>query len=401
MIAETTLARKLKLERSIKRFYIYRSIQSLFFLTPILILFLLETGLSMTQVFILEAIYTLVAVLLAIPCGLFSDNFGRKRSIFLSSATMFIACLVYALSFKFYQFLIAEIIWALSYALYMGSEQAFVYDTLLDLERPEDYKKVYGTSAFITLFVFGIASLIGGYIGAISLRLAILATLIPFFIAMFIPVTFVEPKIHKSEKHSLTQLKESLVFVRHHKRIKHLITYFAVLIGITYISFFFVQPYLKAIGFPVKMLGYIYIIGFVLEAMGAKFADLIERKIGEKKSLVSMAFFSAFALLCTGLIWTKIAVIFPLLLFFIYGFADPIISFYINEHIVSHRRGTVMSIKNMARGIVTALVTPLFGYLTDAFSLKTSILTSAGILIFGFVILMIGIFVTKDFEVYS
>ena len=49
----------------------------------------------------------------------------------------------------------------------------------------------------------------------------------------------------------------------------------------------------------------------------------------------------------------------------LYGFVSPLIEDYINKHVQSERRATVLSIQNFAQKVLIALLIPIVGFLMD------------------------------------
>ena len=47
---------------------------------PIIVIFFKENGLTLTQIMILQSVYSLTVALTEIPSGYFADFFGRKKS---------------------------------------------------------------------------------------------------------------------------------------------------------------------------------------------------------------------------------------------------------------------------------------------------------------------------------
>ena len=64
----------------------------------IIVLFFQEHGLTLTEVMILQSIYSFSVALFEIPSGFIADVFGRKRTIILSTIFTFIGFLVFFLS---------------------------------------------------------------------------------------------------------------------------------------------------------------------------------------------------------------------------------------------------------------------------------------------------------------
>ena len=124
---------KKNLQSNIKKFYLFQLVSGMMFFLPIVVLFWQDNGLSLTQIMILQSMFSIVVVLLEVPTGYLADIFGRKTSIIGGSFFSAFGIIAYSLSHSFYQFLIAEILWAISMSLLSGADSAFIYDTLKDL----------------------------------------------------------------------------------------------------------------------------------------------------------------------------------------------------------------------------------------------------------------------------
>ncbi len=61
---------------------------------PIIVLFFQEHGLSLTEIMILQAGYSISVAVFEIPSGYISDVFGRKKTIILSTIFCFIGYIV-------------------------------------------------------------------------------------------------------------------------------------------------------------------------------------------------------------------------------------------------------------------------------------------------------------------
>lgn len=75
---------KNKLKSNIWKFYLFDIFAAMIFAVPIIVLFWQDNGLSLTQVMILQSIFSLMIVILEIPTGYFADIYGRKNVLFLS-----------------------------------------------------------------------------------------------------------------------------------------------------------------------------------------------------------------------------------------------------------------------------------------------------------------------------
>ena len=129
---ELSEIRKKKLEQNIWKFYLYRLFSSLAFVGPIFVLFLQDNGLSVTEIMVLQSIYSAVIMLFVIPSGIIADYIGRKKILIVNAVFVSLGWAIFALSSDFFGFLIAEITVALASAMWMASGSAF----LLSVERP-------------------------------------------------------------------------------------------------------------------------------------------------------------------------------------------------------------------------------------------------------------------------
>ena len=190
-------AKKQNLKANIWKIYLFEILAGMFFSIPIIVLFWQNNGLSLTEVMVLQSIFAVITVILEIPSGYFADIYGRKKTLIFASIMGFIAITTYSLGHNFYHFLVAEIFFALSVSFTSGTVSAFVYDTLQNLGREKEYKKIWGNVLFYGMIALALSNILGGFIAKIDFRYA-LYTSIPFF-ALMIPLAFLmqEPKRHK------------------------------------------------------------------------------------------------------------------------------------------------------------------------------------------------------------
>ena len=119
---------------------------------PIIVLFFQEHGLTLTEVMILQSIYSFSVALFEIPSGFIADIFGRKRTIVLSTIFTFIGFLVFSFFGGFYAFAIAQVLVGIGGSLMSGSDSAIIYDTLLETNIKITYTKIEGRSYAIGNF---------------------------------------------------------------------------------------------------------------------------------------------------------------------------------------------------------------------------------------------------------
>lgn len=361
------------LESNIWKFYLWGFFGFLVFSIPILVLFWQENGLSLTQIMILQSLYSIAIIIFEVPSGIFADVFGKKNSLLFSVIFFIISSYIYYLGHNFSQFLIAEIFWALSLAFLSGADSAFIFDTLKDLKKENLYKKVWGNYLFITTIAMSFACIVGGFLGEINLRMVLLIN-IPVFI-LLIPITLSmrEPMKHKRiiDKNYFQEMFQAIkISFVENKKLKWLIIYATFLYAFNFASFWFYQPYFRLTGLNIAYFGIIFAAFYIISGLTSKYAHFLEKKIGESYSLILLLMLTASCYFLMSNFVFLFSFSFVFLLQFARGYSNVIFSDYVNKLVESKIRATTLSFLSMFENFVYALIIPFFGWFADVYGLR-------------------------------
>ena len=359
---------------------------------PTIVLFFQENGLSMKEILLLQSLFSIGVVLFEIPSGYFSDVVGRKTTIVLGCIFGFLSLLTYSFSYGFIGFLIAELLLGLGTSFISGTDSAIIYDTLLQLKKEKEYKKIEGRMLSAGNFSEGIASIIGGFLALINLRTPFFVETALMFLTIPIALSLVEPKRHKY-KNKEGSLKEIMKIVKYslndHKEVKCLIFYAGFTVASTLTMVWFIQPYFLLVNLPLAYFGIVWGILNFSVGIFSLYAHKFESIVGRKKSLISLIFISFAGYILLGLFQSLWSIIFIFLSYFVRGISSPVLKDYVNKLISSDMRATVLSIKNLVGRLIFAIIGPFMGWVADIYSLQTALLTSGTIfLIFGVISLL-------------
>ena len=120
---------KLLLKSNYQKVYLLNASWTFLVLMPVLIPFLKGIGLSMGEVFKLQALYALMVILLEIPSGYLSDIFGRKLILVISGVLHGIGFSLYPFADSFFILVIIQLINAIAMSLMSGTDISLLYDT--------------------------------------------------------------------------------------------------------------------------------------------------------------------------------------------------------------------------------------------------------------------------------
>ena len=130
---------------------------------PIIWLFYEENGLTITDLFVIQAIYSVTIALIEIPSGYVADVFGRKNSMIIGTFFSFLGILTYSLSFGFDGFLLAALCLGVGQSFISGSDTALMYDSLVELNRSDDFIRLEGRTISMGNLAEATAFIIGGF----------------------------------------------------------------------------------------------------------------------------------------------------------------------------------------------------------------------------------------------
>ena len=380
------------LEDNIWKIHLRKILSSFTLFTPIIVLFFLENNLSMTEVALLQTIYSVTIVGLEVPSGYFADIYGRRISLTVSGLFLAAGIGLYSIGSGFYEFLLAEMIFGVGAVLESGALPAMMYDTLQDLGDTESYSEIWGKTTFYGLVSVAVASVLGGFIGEFSLRAAITA-MVPFYLVLVpLSLSLREPSRHENLKEESSEKLHGIVkYCFKDVSIRWLIIYAAIIAAAGKSAYFLYQPYFKLSGLQVAYFGLIFAGLSIVSAVAARKAHTVEKNLGEEKSLLLLLLVTVLALLLFGNIAGPAVVVFAAALSAVRGFSKPVISDYLNGLISSDKRATVLSVRKLASRAVFAASFPLIGLGVDIYSYQMAfnvLAASAGILgLFSFLLL--------------
>jgi MFS family permease len=353
------------LESNIWKLNLYQMLGSANLSMPIIVLFFMNNDLSLIQIASFATVMSTLALLLEIPSGLFADKKGRKKSLIIASCCLLINYVFLFFGDNYIPFLFAAGFLGMANAFWSGANSALLYDTLIQLKKEKEFKKIKGNQFALGMWSFAIASLIGGFLGKINLIIPVAITGIFALFQLFVSFILIEPKFHKKSLQTTNHIFESIKFVFKHKEVKNLIFYSVIIIGFLDGTFRLFQPYFMSVGIDIKYFGIIYMISLIGTGIVAKYSADIEQKIGKKLSLVLIAFIFVCGFLLLSFPIGVFIIIPFLILETLYGFVLPLIEDYTNKHVKSEKRATVLSIQNFAQKVLIALLIPVVGFLMD------------------------------------
>ena len=333
-----------------------------------------QIGLSLTEILILQAIFSVATLLMEFPSGYLSDRLGYRFALNLACIFGITGWATYTLASSFLGVLIAEIQLGISYAFISGADSALLYETLRQEDREEDYAKHDGR---MTAW-----AQVGEAVGALGAGVFYAwMPLLPFFlqIGVWITALFVcrnLKEVPAPEKHVSSHLRESFSIARKafidQPGLRYAII-LAALFGLT--SFFpvwLIQPYMQSLNVPLSWFGPIWAIANLCVSLGSVISHRIQYHMGPK--LLPFLLFAMVALGYAGLAFSHVlwSFAFYFLLTLMRGIHGPFSRLVMQKQSERHERASILSLKSLTFRLSFVITAPLIGMLADQSGLHTT-----------------------------
>jgi len=161
----------------VRRYYAYAGIYTLAasIIWGINTLFLLDAGLSVAEVFIANAAFSLGTVLFEIPTGVVADTIGRRASFLLSLVVLASSTLAYVWLAQagagVVAFSVASIVIGLGFTFYSGAMEAWLVDGVQGLGYEGNMDGIFANAQMIGGGAMLVGTIGGGLLGQIDLAL--------------------------------------------------------------------------------------------------------------------------------------------------------------------------------------------------------------------------------------
>ncbi|WP_055668641.1 MFS transporter [Desnuesiella massiliensis] len=354
--------------RNERIYYFYSTFAELLILGPIMVLFLIAKGLNFTEIMLLQSISAIGTVIFEVPTGAVADRIGRKQSLLLGSILWAISLGFYIVGTNFVIFALAEITFSLGAAFKSGADSAMIYDSLKASGREKGYSKVEGKARSLALYAQAIGSIISSFVYEVNIYLPMILSIIFMLITFIITLYFKEPTIEiagEREKNYWRQVLNSGKYILGHEKLKAVIVFSMVFFIFYRTGFWYFQPYMEAVNIPVRYFGLIFFVFNITAAFSSKRSGYIMDKT-KPRTLTFMAGLMIISFLILGICKIWIGVIAILLQQIARGVYRPAITKYMNKHIPSDKRATILSFQSLCTNVAIALAFPFMGLLKDS-----------------------------------
>lgn len=350
---------------------------------PILTIFLVRNQMSSSEIGIIFSVSTLLSILFEVPSGAIADRIGRRTSLSIAFLIQAASMFVLGVSGTFWGFLIGNALYFIGGSLLTGTHEAFIYETLHELDREKDLKKIVGKALFISQIVTGILFIGIPVIATYSLSLPFFANAIIFLGVSVLAAGFTEPKRAQS-----VEDQESLPTTSALKRFVTNPTLFSFSLALGILGAAngiledFRQVYLDFIHLDLALFGLVYLALRLLIGFVGTRVDWLEGKIGKTATLLILPTISLVTYTGLVLFDNWFGLLFIALDGVMNGLLRPIEQEHLQRMVHGNKRVTMLSIDNLIESLFRAGSTFLGGLVIQKFGIQSGFILSSSIILF-------------------
>jgi MFS family permease len=364
----TQLAIEKKLRANIPKVLMLNMTWMALIVLPVIVPYFRKYGLSLEEVFKLQAIFALVLVLLDLPMGYVADIWGRKTCLVVASIINIISMTGLAMAHNFNQFAMYEIFCGIGISLYSGADIALIYDSLAQLqEKNINATALLGKRLFYLQLGEAAASLAGGALAVYSLDLPAKVNAVWVWIPFFIALTLYEPKRLKLDSRShLKNIKYIYKSIFQHSRLLTFVVLNYIVYGFSTLAAVWAhQAYWNHLQIPIHFFGYLWAAYNLFGAFMGRYAQRLEKAIGPFSIVVIVGLLPIIGFAGMGLFGTLVGVLFGLCFPICRGLNQVLLQDAINSRVPSTLRATANSTASLGIRALFGLLGPSVGFMLD------------------------------------
>ncbi len=393
------------------KFSFYGFLKNLRFFDAFFILFLVEKGLTYTEIGVLYAVREICINIFEIPSGIVADTFGRKKSLTGSFIAYIISFILFFISSNFWVFLAAFIFYGFGDAFRSGTHKGMIMD-YLKIKGWENQKiDYYGHTRSWSQKGSAISSLIAGVIVFYSgsYQNIFLYSVVPYLINLGLILSYPRELDHssgnkmKKKQYDFLFMTKSLIQMIKRPKVFRIINTAALHSAYLKAVKDYIQPLMANVTvlIPVfiyqeaekrngAIIGVIYFFIYLATSGASKYSSKLEEK--RRFNLPFFTLLIGFFLgIATGIFYSAgiwiVALILFIGIYLIENVRKPILTGYVSDHVPNEILTSVLSAQSLLSTILTSILALVFGLVADHFGIGISfIVVSVLLSIFSIVI---------------
>jgi len=351
---------------------------------PIITLFWTDhVGMSLADVMVLQAIFSLGIVVLEFPSGYAADRLGHRRTLLAAGSLWLLGWLAYTRATTFAEVVGAELLIAAGLAFSSGATEALLFESLEAGGHADAYARWDGRARAAAQASEALSSACGGWAYASSPRLPFWLQLPVAAAAIAVAARTHEARTPHAGAGHLARAARVVRDTLRHPRLPSTMALSTTLGLSSFLMVWLIQPYMQHRGVPEEWFGLVWAGFHVWLAAVSLSSGRIQTAIGRGATLVACCVMVplGYGLLALGS--SPAATCFYLLLMTVRGLQGPILGGVLQADAPAEDRASVLSLNALLFRLGVVVAGPPAGLLVDRLGLDLGLCVIGSALAFA------------------
>ena len=359
---------------------------------PIAVPFFQSKGLSMQEVFTLQAFFGLVVLIAEVPSGYVADLFGRKRTLVIGAFVAGIGHSLLLVADGFWGLAMFELALGIAHSLISGADIALLYDTELALGRGEQtQRQIVGRLYGFRTVSESIAAVLCSVLLLHSMDLVVIFQAAAGWIPLALALMLVEPPGQRlaGDDHLGNMLEICRALLTRSRLLRLIFLALCIWSLTTFYAVWLIQKIWESQGVELVHFGYLWAGLTVIAALAGRYAHKAEDKLGTTGLLLFIGLSPVIGYLGLeyfGVIGGYVA---SSAFFISRGFGLVVLRDALNKRVPSEYRATANSLTSFGFRGAFMITGPLVGWYLDLWGMQATLYLLAFATLVIFVVLVL------------
>lgn len=390
-----------KKENNIKIYPFYRIFSwDLLFYYAIIYLFLtIQKKITPAQVLQFDAFYLFAKLLMQIPCTLFIQKFGKRKSLVIANLVAAIHVLFIIFAPNFNILLFSQLLCAFAFIIKATCDTDMLYDSLEHNEkRGGIFAKIDGKAMSRFYYVDAISAVLAGFLYVVNPYIPMVLCFLTFILTFILSVKFEEIHTGKGKmeiKEEIRNIRYGFRNILKSNRLKNLLLFNAMFVGIVKILSNLRNTALVEVGLPQAYFGVIFALMGITLGISTRFQEKIHEHY-RNKTLTALVVPMVLSCILMGFVMLsgfkqEVSVVMIVLLLLVQclvrGPYFVLIKRYFNNFTDSEKRIKISTANNLCENAIASILVFLASFILDFIAIQYTTL------IVGFIFLVIFVLI--------
>lgn len=278
-------------KRNMKLFPICKALgwDYIFFYTTNFLFLTQVKNIDPADVVLIDSFYALFGIVMQVPATFIIEYLGRRRSIILANFLNCMYMIIIMFSRNLFDLIIAELLSALAFAIKDSAELALLNESIpASRYKGQIFAKINERGISNYYIINAISTILSGFLYDVNPYIPIILALATTIFLTILSRGFVEPPVIQNKKKNkkdfseIKNLKESFKFILKSERLKSLILFSAITVGVFNVLTNYEISLLENLDIDAKYLGIIFAVLGIISGIVTKKQEAFHNKYRNK-----------------------------------------------------------------------------------------------------------------------